>query len=153
MRRLLLPYLLLLSSACTRPAVAPGVRDSGSFSVNGHRFNVPAKASYRSARSGDPDRLIVRIGKPDLVPGQGVLLLNYHKPAGAPESAYQATKLDYSYETTDLTSAIGYSTGLRGTLTKLRNGGYSGTFQGISTETRDTISGSFTNVLSLTVEQ
>ncbi|WP_223650539.1 hypothetical protein [Hymenobacter psoromatis] len=114
---------------------------------------VSAEANLKPNRYGNGrDWLTVRVGERHLAVGEGTFTLDYVKPSRAPESAYQLQLLTYTYRLNDSVSYnINCAHHLTGTLHKLRNGGYSGTFAGTSQAKEGEeypVQGDFTNVFS-----
>jgi hypothetical protein len=100
---LLVAFLLL--AACT-----PKTINSASYALGGHRFRVPARA-------------ISGMGTPSNREGLDI-------EAEAPEAAFRLSLLTYTYSAANSYTSVSYTLGLRGKLTRLPSGGFTGQFYG-----------------------
>lgn len=120
---LLLAATLLAAPACSKKEyeyVAPASTPStGAYVIDGRTVTASTAATVQSGNGGDQLTITLYTG----TSGQEQLRLVYNKPAGAPESAYDASVLltDVGYGTED------YAEQRTMTLTKTA-GGYSGRF-------------------------
>jgi len=120
---LLMGFLLL--AACT-----PRTYNSASYTLRDQRFCVPARAIPGMGTPSHLDGLDVEIGRRPLGAGEGVFLASYEKPRDAPGAAYRLSLLTYTYQGADSYTSVSYTLDLRGKLTRLPSGGFTGRFHG-----------------------
>jgi hypothetical protein len=120
---LLVAFLML--AAC-----APKTRNSASYTLGAQRFQVPARALLGMGTPSNRDGLDIEIGRRPFNAGQGVFLASYEKPIDAPETAYRLSLLTYTYDAVDSYTSVSYTLNLRGKLTCLPSGGFTGHFHG-----------------------
>jgi hypothetical protein len=120
---LLVAFLLL--AACT-----PKTINSASYALGGHRFRVPARAISGMGTPSNREGLDIEIGRRPFGTGEGVFLVSYEKLAEAPEAAFRLSLLTYTYSAANSYTSVSYTLGLRGKLTRLPSGGFTGQFYG-----------------------
>lgn len=120
---LLVAFLLL--AAC-----APKTINSASYALGGQRYQVPARAIPGMGTQSSREGLDIEIGRRPFETGKGVFLVSYEKLAEAPEADYRLALLTYTYNEANSYTSVSYTLGLRGKLTRLPSGGFSGRFYG-----------------------
>jgi hypothetical protein len=158
----LLPLVLLLATACSpRLHFQDGAFDQGRYSLAGQTTQVPAKAFLNLAGPGGTDEVNIQLNRYPLAVGQGILVVTYDKPGAKPESAYRLRRISYTFNrpADDTAYNVQYNQRTQGTLTRLKGGGYSGTFRGtfngFGTEGGESseVVGAFINVLTQVQEK
>lgn len=120
---LLMAFLLL--AAC-----APKAINSASYTLKGQYFRVPARALSGMGTPSSRDGLDIEIGRRPFGTGESVFLVSYEKPTEATEATYRLSLLTYTYHEADSYTSVSYTLDLRGKLTRLPSGGFTGRFQG-----------------------
>lgn len=137
---LLVAFLLL--AAC-----APKTINSASYTLGGQHVRVPAKAISGMGTPSNRNGLDIEVGRRPLSTGEGVFLVSYEKPTEASEAAYRLSLLTYTYNAADSYTSVSYTLDLRGKLTRLPNGGFTGRFYGAlpatTTTPSSTVRGTF----------
>lgn len=137
-----LPAAFLVLAAC-----APKTISSASYTLGSQRFRVPAKALAGMGTPSNRDGLDIEIGRRPFGTGEGVLLVSYEKPIEASEAAYRLSLLTYTYNAADSYTSVSYTLDLRGKLTRLPSGAFTGRFYGslpaTATGQRSTVRGTF----------
>lgn len=139
------PWLVvfLLLAAC-----GPKTINSASYALRGQHFRVPARALPGMGTPSNRDGLDIEIGRRPFGTGEGVFLVSYEKPTEASEAAYRLSLLTYTYNAADSYTSVSYTLDLRGKLTRLPSGGFSGRFHGAlpatTTGQSSTVRGTFT---------
>ena len=120
----------LLAAFLLLAACAPKAINSASYTLKGQHFRVPARAISGMGTPSSRDGLDIEIGRRPFGAGEGVFLVSYEKPTEADEAAYQLSLLTYTCHVADSYTSVSYTLDLRGKLTRLPNGGFSGRFYG-----------------------
>jgi hypothetical protein len=120
---LLVAFLLL--AAC-----APKTINSATYALGGQHFRVPARALSGMGTPSNRNGLDIEIGHRPFGTGEGVFLASYEKSIEAPEAPYRLSLLTYTCNNANAYNSVSYTLNLRGKLTRLPNGGFSGRFYG-----------------------
>jgi hypothetical protein len=120
----------LLVAFLSLAACAPKTINSANYALGGQHFRVPARALWGMGTPSNRDGLDIEIGQRPFGTGEGVFLVSYEKPTDTREAAYRLSLLTYTHNEANSYSSVSYTLGLRGKLTRLPSGGFTGRFSG-----------------------